>query len=280
MLIDWFTVGAQALNFLLLVWLMRRFLYKPVLNAIDAREKLIAAELADAVAKKADAQKERDEFQKKNQEFDRQRVSLLDKATTEATAERQRLLDEARNAADSLRARQQDALNRDQQSLHDEITRRTREEVFAIARKTLTDLSGTNLEERICDVFTRRLRELNGEAKDGLAKAVRASRGPIPVRSEFDLPAKQREMIQKALNETLSADIPLRFETAPALIGGIELTTNGQKVAWSIAEYLALMDASIGELLKKGAKPRDTPEIKPGAKPKPETRPDTAKEPV
>ena len=42
MLIDWFTVGAQALNFLILVWLMKRFLYKPILHAIDAREKRIA----------------------------------------------------------------------------------------------------------------------------------------------------------------------------------------------------------------------------------------------
>jgi F-type H+-transporting ATPase subunit b len=52
MLIDWFTVGAQALNFLVLVWLMKRFLYKPILDAIDEREKRIAAELANADAKR------------------------------------------------------------------------------------------------------------------------------------------------------------------------------------------------------------------------------------
>ena len=80
MLIDWFTVGAQALNFLILVWLMKRFLYKPILHAIDAREKRIATELADADAKKAEAQKERDEFQHKNEEFDQQRAALLSKA--------------------------------------------------------------------------------------------------------------------------------------------------------------------------------------------------------
>ena len=102
MLIDWFTVGAQALNFLILVWLMKRFLYKPILNAIDAREKRIAAELADADAKKAEAQKERDEFQHKNEEFDQQRAALLSKATDEAKAERQRLLDEARQGGRRL----------------------------------------------------------------------------------------------------------------------------------------------------------------------------------
>ena len=82
MLIDWFTVGAQALNFLILVWLMKRFLYKPILQAIDAREKRIALSLADADAKKAEAQKERDEFEKKNEEFDQQRAALLSKAQT------------------------------------------------------------------------------------------------------------------------------------------------------------------------------------------------------
>ena len=101
MLIDWFTVCAQALNFLILVWLMKRFLYTPNLRALDAREKRIAAELADADAKKAEAQKDRDEFQHKNEEFDQQRAALLSQATSEAKTERQRLLEEARQAADA-----------------------------------------------------------------------------------------------------------------------------------------------------------------------------------
>ena len=154
MLIDWFTVGAQALNFLILVWLMKRFLYKPILDAIDAREQRIAAELADADAKSDAAQKERDKFQHKNEEFDQQRAALLSQATDEVTAERQRLLDEARAAANDLSAKRQEALRREQESLAGEITRRTREEVFAIARKTLADLAGASLEERISDVFT------------------------------------------------------------------------------------------------------------------------------
>ena len=54
MKINWFTVIAQVINFLILVWLMKRYLYKPVLNAIDEREKKIAAQLADAEAKKAE----------------------------------------------------------------------------------------------------------------------------------------------------------------------------------------------------------------------------------
>jgi len=256
MLIDWFTVGAQALNFLILVWLMKRFLYKPILNAIDAREKRIAKELADADAKKAEAKKERDEFQHKNEEFDQQRVALLTKATDEAKAERQRLLDEAHKAADALSAKRQESLTNDARNLNQAITRRTQDEVFAIARKALTDLATTSLEERMGEVFTRRLRELNGESKHSFAEALKTASEPALVRSAFDLPADQRAAIQNALNETFSADIRLRFETAPDLVSGIEFTTNGQKVAWSIADYLASLEKGVGELLKAKDKPK------------------------
>jgi F-type H+-transporting ATPase subunit b len=251
MLIDWFTVTAQIVNFLILMWLLKRFLYKPILASIDAREKRIAAELADADARKAEAGQERDEFQRKNDEFERQRDQRWKQAQDEAEAERHRLLDEARQAAETLSAKRQDALRREQQSLTGEIRRRTREEVFAIARRTLKDLAGTSLEERVCEAFTHRLRALDHEAKEGLAKALKASSDPVRVRSAFDLPPEQQQAVQQAINETFSADVPVRFETAPDVISGIELTAHGQKVAWSIADYLASLEQDVEELLKQ-----------------------------
>jgi F-type H+-transporting ATPase subunit b len=268
MLIDWFTVGAQAINFIILVWLLKRFLYKPILDAVDAREKRIATELADADAKKAEAVKERDEFQHKNEEFDQQRAALLIKATEEAKAERQRLLGEARQAADALSAKRQETLRSDAHNLSEAISRRTRQEVFAIARKALTDLATTSLEQRLAEVFTRRLREMDGKAKAGLAEALTSASDPAVVRSAFDLPAEQRTAIQNALNESFSANIRVRFKTGPDLISGIELTANGQKVAWSIADYLASLEKGVDELLKE----KDKPEAKPEVEPKPEAK--------
>jgi F-type H+-transporting ATPase subunit b len=255
MLIDWFTVGAQALNFLILVWLMKRFLYQPILRAIDAREKRIAAELADADAAKAEAQGKRDEFQRRIEEFDRQRAALLGRATDEVKAERHRLLEEARQAADALSARRLETLRSDARELNQAIGRRTQQEVFAIARKALTDLASTSLEERLGEEFTRRLRDLDGPAKARLAEAVGSASAPVLVRSAFELPAEQRADIQDALNETFAADVHIRFETAPDLICGIELSTNGQKLAWSIADYLTSLEKGVDELLMEKTKP-------------------------
>jgi F-type H+-transporting ATPase subunit b len=260
MLIDWFTVGAQAINFLILVWLMKRFLYKPILQAIDEREKRIASELADADAKEAEAEKERDEFQRKNDELDRRRDALLSQATDEANSVRQRLLDEARTAANALSAKRQETLRNEAQNLNQAISQRTRQEVFAIARKALKDLAETSLEERMVDVFVRRLHELNGEKRERLASALKASPGLVILRTSFDLPPAQRASTESAIAETLGTETQVRFVTAPDIVSGIELIANGQKVAWSIADYLASLEKGVDELLKERDQPKAKPE--------------------
>lgn len=262
MLIDWFTVGAQALNFLILVWLLKRFLYKPILDAVDAREQLIAAELADADAKKAEAQKQREAFEQKNQAFDRQRAALMTQATNEAKAERQRLLDDAKKAADALSARRQEMLQSDALRLDEALCRRTQREVFAIARKALTDLASDSLEERVVEVFIGRLSAQDEKARDDLAAALKTTPGSALLRSAFDLPAAQRAALQQALEKTFPGIGPVRFETAPDLVSGIELTANGQKIAWSISDYLLSLQKGVDALLKQKAAPAPKPETK------------------
>ncbi len=258
MLIDWFTVGAQVLNFLILVWLLQHFLYKPILAAIDAREKRIADQLAGATAKQADAQKERNEFEGKNKAIDEQRNALFAKATAEAKAEHDRLIGEAKKEADATRTGQATALKNDNARLSKEITRAAAHEVFGIARKTLNDLSTVSLEERMAEVFTRRLRAIDAQAKATMGAAIKASNDPALIRSTFDQPADQKAAIQNAINEAFAADVRIRFETTPDGVCGIELSAGGQKIAWTIANYLAALDGKIGELL--GAQP--TPEAK------------------
>ena len=248
MLIDWFTVIAQALNFLILVWLLKRFLYKPILHAVEAREKRIADELRDADAKKAEAQRERDQFQRKNEDFAQQRDGLLRKAEEEAKTERQRLLAQARKDAETLRNKFKQALENERASLNHTIAARIQQEVLALTRKTLADLAGENLEARITDVFVRHLHDLNGEEENKLRSLLQQSHQTPHVRSAFDLPPPQRAAIQRTLNEKFGTPIQIEFETSPGLVSGIELAIDGHKIAWSIPEYLTSLEKSLDTL--------------------------------
>lgn len=249
MLIDWFTVGAQALNFLILVGLMRRYLYKPVLDAIDAREARVAAELADADAKRASAKALREEFEQKNTDLDAERDARMKAASDEAEEARAKLLEEARREAEAWSAKRQSALQRESRELSRAIGLRTQREVFALARKALSDLATTSLEAQMAAVFAQRLRDAGEEATAELAEAVRTSSDPALVRSAFELPPEARATIQRALDEAFSAKVPTRFEASPELVSGIELSSNGLKVSWSVADYLTTLEGRVTELL-------------------------------
>jgi F-type H+-transporting ATPase subunit b len=251
MLIDWFTVGAQVLNFLILVLLLKHFLYKPILHAIDEREKKIAAELADASLKKTEAKKEQDEFAHKNQEFDKQRELLFRKATQDASVEKTRLLDQAKQDADIYSKKRMDSLIEEEVKLQKSIIKRIKEGVLAISRKALKDLSGLDLDERIVNVFV-------GQLKGSL---LNTSNTPVTVRTAFTLSSDLQATVEHQIKDVISSSRQVRFETNPDLIGGIEITSNGQKIAWNIADYVNSLERKIEEIAKK------MPEVKPATKP-------------
>jgi F-type H+-transporting ATPase subunit b len=248
MLIDWFTVIAQAGNFLILVWLLKRFLYKPVLAAVDAREAKIAAALKDADLKRTEAQLEGDNFKAKSDVLEAHRAEILRKAAEEANAERGRLLDAARRDAGALRAKLDAALKNERTEINREIVSRTQQEVFALTQRALADLADASLEDRLVDVFVLRLRQMPIEERAVLhtgAPGLDSAR----VSSAFDLPASKRAAIETAAKECLGAQVQLAFATQPGLVSGIELSVNGRKLAWSIADYMLSLSDNVSTLL-------------------------------
>ena len=263
MLIDWFTVIAQVINFLILVWLLKRFLYRPILDAIDAREQRIAAKIADADTKETEAQKQLEEYQQKNEVFDQQRNTRMNEVLEAAKAERAQLLDAARQESEDLRSRLEQALRNEQHSLNEELSRRAREEVFAIARRTLSDLAGMSLEQRMTEIFLDRLRELKTAQIKELKSVFKISSDVLRVRTAFKLSAQQRAAIETVIAEITGTQKPVEFIIVPDLVSGIEIISDGRKIAWSISDYLGSLAKSVDDLLKdksdtEGASPANS----------------------
>lgn len=251
MLIDWFTIIAQVVNFLVLIWLLKRFLYRPILDAIDAREQRIAAELTSAQATKNEAAQQYQEFQYKNEQFEQQNAARMKQLDAQAKAERVRLLDEVRAESQALRRKLQLVLKNEQLSLQQALSCRVRKEVFATVRKVLVDLAGTSLEERMTAIFINRLHAINEQEMAELKSALYSSAQPLLVRTAFTLSTEQCTLIEMAMKEILGDDVVLSFVTQPDLVCGIEINANGQKIAWSIADYLSTLTKSVEQVLQE-----------------------------
>jgi len=250
MLIDWFTVFAQIVNFLILIWLLKKFLYGPIITAMDRREEKIASRLREALEKRNEAAKEIELYRQKNSEISKRRQELLRRAGQEADRLRKELIIDARKKADEARKRWHEAVGQEKQSFLKDMKKRAGRQVYAIARRALADLSGSDLERRIAAVFIKRIKGLSSEMRRRLSAGIGQE---VVISSAFELAGDEKEKIKLAIHDELARDVNVRYETSPDLICGIELNSSGFLLGWSLREYLSSLEEEFGRLLEKKA---------------------------
>jgi F-type H+-transporting ATPase subunit b len=253
-LIDWFTIIAQIVNFLILVALLKHFLYGRVIKAMDERERKIASRLEDAEKKQEEAENEAASHRKKNQELEERRKEFLSKAREEAEKERKELIQNAREEIDQLQARWREAVRQEKDSFLRELRQRVNEQVCHIARRAMKDLADADLEGKIVNTFTERLKNLGEKEQKTITASIGNGGHPITIMSAFEIASNDRQKITKALRNTIKEDIEVEYQTSPDMILGVELRSHGQKLAWSLDDYLESLEASIGQILEEEAR--------------------------
>ena len=253
MLIDWFTVAAQIVNFLILVWLLKRFLYQPILSAMDRREENMASRMEDARKRREEAEREAEAFRTRRQALDEKSSQLLAEAKDEAEKRRQEWTQEVRDEVERLRKRWfQRVLLQRETFLHD-LRRRASEQVNAVARRALADLADADIERRMIDVFLERVAELDEKRRQAIAHSVEEGDRGIEISSAFEIVADQRKRITETMRRLVREGIDVRYHTIPEMILGIEMKTHGYKVAWSLDEYLESLEEEMARAMEAGA---------------------------
>lgn len=249
MLIDWFTVTAQVVNFAILVWLLKRFLYGPILRAMEQREQRIAQQLRDADSLRAEAAAEASEMSQMRRALDGRRAELLTQVHEDAEAERTKLINQARAEIETLRQRWIGALEHDKRSLLKSIATVTGAEAVAIARKTIRNLSGQDLEQRVVQIFLRRLRDTL--AKAPALRTALSQVDVVEVSSAFLLDDETRQSISSTLAEVLGGARRIEFRVDETMTLGMRLVAAERDITLSIDDYLDEVQRSLENLLNE-----------------------------
>lgn len=253
MLINWFTVIAQIVNFLILVVLLKYLLYNRIIKAMDEREGKIQLHLKEAEEKEQAAEQEAQSLREKNRDFDEKREYMLAQAKKEADARRKELIQEARQAASNLRLVWQEAVRRGKESFVLNLRKMAAAQVYTIARKAFEDLADAEPEERMVDVFLARIQKIKKKERDALVASIKEAGNEVVIQSAFEITSKMRTKVTQALHRHLSGEIAPRYETTPDLIMGIELKTRGRKIAWNLRHYLDTMEENALRTLEQEA---------------------------
>jgi F-type H+-transporting ATPase subunit b len=252
MLIDWFTVGAQVVNLLILVWLLRRFLYGPITRAMEQRQRGIDEELAAAERSRTEAAAERERLRAETERFAAEREVRTRELHDELEGTRRSRLADARAEVDEFQARWRESVEREREGFLLELRQRSGQQVVEVARQALRDLADEPLENRVIVRFLARLAALDPDQRATLLAGARSNGGRVHLRTAFEVPQPMRDRLVAEVRATLGPEHEVRFEVVPTLLGGIELRAGGQAVAWTFDEYLETLEATIAEALGQG----------------------------
>ena len=240
MLIDWFTVGAQIVNFLILIYLLKRFLYKPILRAMDEREQKIAGRLREAEEKRKKAETYAEELAAMRRELENNKQKMQAEARAEIEQWRDEAQAKARKEIEKTRSSWQENLAREQDDFLRKMKAVMSRQVFLAAAKALRDLADEKLETRL----VYRFRQMIAEAVGG-SEMVDAGMGErLQVRSGFALNGSQQEDIKAVLADFFPG-AQVDFKVDPETGYGILLTGNNRKFEWSLSRYMDEMEESI-----------------------------------
>ncbi len=238
MLLDTFTVIAQLINFLILVWLLKRFLYKPLLDAIDKREQRLRDKQQQAVEREQQAKDQEAKLLAERSELEQTRRQVLDDVRSEAATLKQHLGEEARRDIERKRQIWHDQLCSEQEAESQRIRRRIEKELLSSLQHMLEQLADRSLEQQSLRVFIDKIHHLDDGEKQALASALSTASTPPRLLTSAPLESQEQQWVSEQLHQALGCN-NLVFETNAELLCGAELLTDGHKISWTLASQLA-----------------------------------------
>lgn len=243
MLIDWFTVIAQVINFLILIFLLHRFLYRPITKTIRSRQEEIDRHWQEARQQKQVATEEALSYEEKQRQLQQKEAEIMADAQEKAEQEYQKLIQQARQEVEEKQAAWSEAIAQQQEQFLENLQEKITEQVYKIARHALQELADTQLEQQALATFIYRLENLDEQERQALAQSLQNSDRGLVIRTSFELSRENREKLVASLHQQqIYSGNNVQFATAPSLICGIELQASNYKIAWNLQNYLQALD--------------------------------------
>jgi F-type H+-transporting ATPase subunit b len=244
-LIDWFTVVAQIINFLVLMALLKIFLFDRVIRVMEEREKKIADRLDEAEQKRREAAEREEKIAAEERDLEEKREKMLFEARRTANSKQKELERQARSEIDALRDRWTEALDQEKEDFAASIRRTAAKQVFAVTRRVLTDMADNGLQERLLDTFAEQLKGMPNEDKRELVKAVGENRMSTTILSAAEIATAKRRSITRLLHEEIHPDIEVDYQTDGKLLAGLELRVPGKKISWNLDRHLEELEQKV-----------------------------------
>jgi len=252
--IDWLTVAAQIVNFLVLIWLLQRFLYKPITRAMRRREERIEDRLAEAKSAREEVEEEARELQRRQDELEASKDEILQKARDEAEEFRERRGDEIREEMEERRETWRKHLAEEREAFVGSLQRQAGKHLLEITERILADYADTGVSERVVATFAEKLKSLDPDTREKMSEAAEKNDESALVHTGTAIDSAAKGRITRAIHDILSTRTDVDYREDHEMIFGARLTIGDYTVEWSALRYLKRLEAELGEIIDAGSR--------------------------
>lgn len=256
MQIDWLTVAAQIVNFLVLVWLLQRFLYAPILDAMRRRETRIEDRLAEARQAREEAEEEARRLSAEHAGLEADREEILGAAREEAAGLRERLETGIREEMEDKRETWRGHLAEERDRIVATMRRQAGRRLIEIAGRIVSEHADSDLADRAAATFVERLKTLDPQTRKRIEEAAGQPGASAVVETGTAVDGAAKRRITRSIHEVLGTDIEVGYGEDPDILLGVRLTIGHQTVEWSAGRYLDRLEAEFGEIVDAGTRAR------------------------
>jgi F-type H+-transporting ATPase subunit b len=236
--LNWSTFLLEILNFLILVWILKRFLYQPVLEVIARRRERIERTLQEAKSQKEDAEALQLEYENRLGVWEQERQAALRRLDKEIETERARQLTALNATLEKEREKASVVATRQREAELREMEETALRQGAQFAARLLSLTAGPELQTRLLDLLTKELAGSASERLAGLHTAGKTTPDPIRVTSAYALNETERHALEQSLR-TLTPPSAFHYEQDPALLAGVRIRAGAWVLGANLQDELA-----------------------------------------
>ena len=251
---DLITFIAQIVNLFVLVWLLKRFLYHPIVTVIEKRQQEIQDRIQLAENVKKQAEKEKKQWEKEKSAYESEHQKELSLVSQELEEKRKAGLAEIKSSLQRQRIKMQNDLLAEMAALHTDIGHFIAVDFMTLASQALKELSNCCPLDQAVNLFLRKLKKLDKKEIKKI-NLILKKQSVIYINSSDNLTQKQSQEITKLIKKmfVLPSKLKIKFMVVPELILGLELRTGDISIDWNLKAYLdtlhANLDATLANLI-------------------------------
>jgi F-type H+-transporting ATPase subunit b len=218
---DLWTILFQIINFVVLLFILKRLLYRPIREIMQKRKELVEKTLAEADAAKNEARMMREKCEREMEGLNDMKAQMADEMKAEVEAERERLLEEAKDKAHIMVEKEKAILEKERKKFEEELKETAVEAVSVLAARLLRDLSDGDLQRSIYG----RLMDDTGRISSHIMEAGKGQgEVTLEVSSAYPLSEDELDVLRKSIESQVSKKVVISTSVDDSLIAGAKVS--------------------------------------------------------